>query len=97
MKKFMLILAAVALTTAGFSAELRKPRVGLLMIATERFRKIGAGTARGTYAERKAKVVERMVADLTAAGYEVVSPGIVWDRDAAGVRAAIDGFVTKRG
>ena len=96
MKKFMLILAAVALTTAGFSAELRKPRVGLLTIATERFRNIGAGTARGTYAERKAKETARMVADLEAAGYEVVSPGIVWDRDAAGVRAAIDGFVTKR-
>ena len=92
----LLVAAAVLMAAQGFAGELRKPRVGFLPIATERFRNIGAGTARGTYAERKAKETARMVSDLEAAGYEVVTTGIVWDRDAAGVRQAIDSFVTSR-
>ena len=60
----------------------RKPKIGVLLIEAERFRGLGEGTARGTYAVRK---------DAEAAAYiekikefaDVVYPGPVWERDGA--------------
>lgn len=60
----------------------RKPKIGVLLIEAERFRSLGAGTARGLYSERK---------DAEAASYikkisefaEVVYPGPVWERNGA--------------
>lgn len=74
---------------------MRKARVGLLLLATERFRTIGAGTPRGTYAARKEREAEKMRADLSSA-YDLVNPGLIWDRDADGIRAAIDLFVREK-
>ena len=60
----------------------RKPKIGVLLIEAERFRALGEGTVRGTYAVRK---------DAEAAAYinkiqefaDVVYPGPVWERDGA--------------
>ena len=39
----------------------RKPKMGLFLLAPERFTKLGEGTARGSYFERKQHEAEWMV------------------------------------
>ena len=52
----------------------RKPKMGLFLLAPERFTKLGEGTARGSYFERKQHEAEWMVescktiADVTFTG-----------------------------
>lgn len=66
----------------------RRPKIGVLLIEAERFRSLGEGTERGTYAVRK---------DAEAAGYiekikefaDVVYPGPVWERDGAEKAASL--------
>ena len=79
----------------GKVQEFRKPRMGLLLLATDRFRNIGVGTTRGSFAERKERQVVWMK-DACQKDYEVVYPGIVWDRSPEDVRRAIDSFTTAR-
>ena len=67
----------------------RKPRMGLLLLAPERFVTLGEGTARGSYAERKRADAEEKVA--ACAGFaEVTFSGIVYNT--SDVCRAIDAF-----
>ena len=71
----------------------RKARIGLLMIASPRFRTLGAGTGRGTYDARKREEEAAYLGAFSAAG-EVVSAGIVYGREDLG--NAIDLFVSRK-
>ncbi len=71
----------------------RKPRMGLLLIAPERFKSIGEGTNRGSYLERKtaeAKWLKESASEIA----EVTFPGIVFSAD--DVYRAIDAFVVAK-
>ena len=56
--------------------KLRKPRAGLLLIASPRFKNL-SGPARGTYHERKLKAVEEIKATMDF--LDITDPGIVYD------------------
>ena len=71
----------------------RKPKAGVLLIASPRFKELGAGTARGTYANRKAADTENILAEWQK-NMDVVCPGIVYDRD--GTEAAINRFFAEK-
>ena len=60
--------------------KLRKPRAGLLLVASPRFKNL-SGPQRGTYHERKLKAVEDIKASLDF--LEIVYPGITYGRDDA--------------
>lgn len=60
--------------------KLRKPRAGLLLIASPRFKNLD-GPKRGTYHERKLKAVEEIKA--TMGFLELVDPGIVYESSEA--------------
>lgn len=61
-------------------AKTRKPRAGLLLVASPRFKNL-SGPKRGTYGERKEKAVEEIKASMDF--LELVDPGIVYERDDA--------------
>ena len=59
----------------------RKAKAGLLLIASPRFKMLGEGLKRGTYAERKDADVKKILGTL---GFlDVVFPGIVYDKEEA--------------
>ena len=60
--------------------KLRKPRAGLLLLASPRFKNL-SGPERGTYHERKLKVVEEIKASMDF--LDLVYPGIVYEREDA--------------
>ena len=62
------------------NAKTRKPRAGLLLIASPRFKNL-YGPKRGTYGERKEKAVEEIKASMDF--LELVDPGIVYEREDA--------------
>ncbi len=72
---------------------LRPARLGLLLIAPERFRTIGEGTARGSYRERKEKEAAWMLRETSALG-QVTFTGITWTREDA--ENAIAAFTRER-
>ena len=55
----------------------RKPKVGMLLIASPRFKNL-YGPKRGTYGERKDKAVREIKATLDF--LDIVDPGIVYER-----------------
>ena len=57
----------------------RKAKAGLLLIASPRFKMLGEGLKRGTYAERKSADVEKMLGTLDF--LDVVFPGIVYEKE----------------
>ena len=59
----------------------RKAKAGLLLIASPRFKNLGEGLERGTYAERKAVDVERIIGKLDF--LDLVYPGTVYEREDA--------------
>ena len=59
----------------------RKGKAGLLLVASPRFKKLGEGTAHGTYGERKAKVVDEIISRLDFLDIEF--PGIIYEKDDA--------------
>ena len=61
-------------------AKLRKPRAGLLLIASPRFKNL-SGPKRGTYGERKAEAVKDIKATMDF--LDLVDPGIVYEREDA--------------
>ena len=67
--------------------KLRKPRAGLLLIASPRFKNLD-GPKRGTYHERKLKAVEEIKATMDF--LELVDPGIVYE--SADAMKAMDMF-----
>ncbi|MBO7644552.1 MAG: hypothetical protein J6S62_06295 [Bacteroidales bacterium] len=71
--------------------KLRKPKAGLLLIASPRFKNL-SGPKRGTYAERKDKAVEAIKASLDF--LDLSDPGIVYEREDA--RKAMDLFWNER-
>lgn len=68
----------------------RRARMGLLLLAPERFMPIGEGTKRGSYLERKQAEAKWMQADCARIA-EVTFPGIVFNTEDA--KRAIDAFV----
>ena len=69
----------------------RKPRAGLLLIASPRFKNL-SGPKRGTYGERKDKVVKEIKATMDF--LDLVDPGIVYEREDA--RRAMDLFYSEK-
>ena len=57
----------------------RKPKAGLLLVASPRFKNLGEGLSRGTYGERKAADVEQIIGKLDF--LDLVYPGVVYERD----------------
>ena len=57
-----------------------KPKVGLLMIGSPRFKNLGEGLSRGTYHERKLKDVKNIVSGLKDY-LNLVDPGIIYTRE----------------
>lgn len=68
----------------------RTPRVGLLLIGARRFLKLGEGTERGNYRQRKERDAARMTADLETR-MDVVFPGVIYEQE--DIYRAIDAFV----
>ena len=60
--------------------KLRKPKAGLLLIASPRFKNLG-GPLRGTYNDRKLKAAEEIKASLDF--LDIIYPGIIYERDDA--------------
>ena len=71
----------------------RKPRVGLFLIGSRRFRTIGDGTARGNYRLRKEQAAGFMREDLSE-DFEVVFPGVIYEAEE--VDAAIKLFFCEK-
>ena len=71
----------------------RRARMGLLLIAPERFSSIGEGTRRGSYLERKQKEAAWMEREAETIA-EVTFPGIVFT--AEDVRRAMDAFTAAK-
>lgn len=59
---------------------MRKPRMGLLMIASPRFKSLGEGTEDGTYAARKEQEARRIV-EAGEKFAEVIFPNVIYDRN----------------
>lgn len=59
-----------------------KPKIGFVLFGAERFQKLGEGTARGTYSERKEKEAAAYIAGLSGC-CEVVPFGPVYSRESA--------------
>ena len=59
----------------------RKPKAGLLLVASPRFKNLGEGLSRGTYGERKAADVEQIIGKLDF--LDLVYPGVVYEREDA--------------
>ena len=58
----------------------RKSKIGLLLIASPRFKNLGEGLHRGTYAERKTFVVNKFLNQLRSS-HDVVFPGVIYERE----------------
>ncbi|MBO4742437.1 MAG: hypothetical protein J5533_02275 [Bacteroidales bacterium] len=71
--------------------KLRKPKAGLLLIASPRFKNL-SGPKRGTYGERKDIAVQDIKASLDF--LDLADPGIVYEREDA--RRAMDLFYKER-
>ncbi|MBQ9701629.1 MAG: hypothetical protein IJV63_01385 [Bacteroidales bacterium] len=71
--------------------KLRKAKAGLLLIASPRFKNLN-GPKRGTYHERKLKVVEDIKAGMDF--LDLVDPGIVYEREDA--RKALNLFFNEK-
>ena len=71
----------------------RKPRIGLLLIGSPRFKPLGEGTAHGTYEARKLREEKEIIGEFQEIG-EIVTPGIVYERE--DVTKAIDLFLTRK-
>lgn len=59
--------------------QMRKPRIGALLITTPRFRNLGEGTESGVYWQRKEKEAQQLLARLDYA--DITFPGIVYTRE----------------
>ena len=71
----------------------RKPKAGVLLIASPRFRNLGEELRRGTYAERKGFVVDAFLEQLQN-DLEIVFPGVVYERE--DVERAMTSFFVER-
>lgn len=71
----------------------RKAKAGVLLIASPRFKNLGEGLQRGTYAERKGFVVDSFINQLRKE-LDIVFSGVVYDRD--DVEEAMNSFYTER-
>lgn len=69
---------------------MRKPKVGLFLVASPRFPSIGEGTVRGSYAQRKDAEAAWMV-ETASQRLDTVFPGLIYE--AGDTRRAIRAFV----
>lgn len=58
----------------------RKPKAGLLLVGSPRFRNLGEGLTRGTYSDRQSHKVKVIIEKLENS-MELVFPGIVYEND----------------
>lgn len=72
---------------------IRKPRIGVLMIGSPRFKNLGAETVHGTYELRKQKEEQEITEHFREMG-EVVTPGVVYDKQ--DIITAIDLFTAEK-
>lgn len=77
----------------GKNTKADRARVGLLLIASPRFKDLGEGLNRGTYYERKQGDVSQILGTLRES-LDVVFPGIIFGRQEA--REAMDTFYRER-
>jgi len=70
----------------------KKPKVGLLMVGSPRFKNLGDGLSRGTYHDRKLNDLTKIVEPLNDS-LDLVDPGIIYTREA--VTDAIKTFFTE--
>jgi L-arabinose isomerase len=56
----------------------RKPKIGFLFIASQRFKNLGEGTAGGTYPERIARET-RLITDELSGALEIINTGDIYD------------------
>lgn len=71
----------------------RKPKAGVLLIGSPRFKELGLGTPHGTYGDRKKETVEQILSGLKEL-VEVTFPGIVYDRQ--DIVHAMDVFMAEK-
>ena len=71
--------------------KLRKPKAGLLLVASPRFKNL-SGPKRGTYGDRKDKAVQEIMATMDF--MDLVWPGIVYEREDA--QRAMDLFYNEK-
>jgi L-arabinose isomerase len=64
----------------SISKKFEKPKAGLLLIASPRFRNLGEGLNRGTYNDRKLSEVEGIIGSLKES-VALVFPGIVYEKE----------------
>ena len=69
----------------------RKPKAGLLLIASPRFKNL-YGPQRGTYGERKEKAVKEIICTMDF--LDLVYPGITYEREDA--QKAMDMFYAEK-
>ena len=78
---------------SSLNKKFEKPKAGLLLIGSPRFRNLGEGLSRGSYSERKQSDVEAILASLKET-IEIVFPGIVYQREE--LQQAMDLFYKNR-
>lgn len=71
----------------------RRPRIGLFLPASPRFRELGAGTDRGSFDSRKNNDAKVLVTHMSAFS-EVINPGVIYERRQ--VDEAIQSFFSRR-
>ena len=64
----------------GINIKTEKPKAGLLLVASPRFRNLGESLKRGSYSDRKLIDVEEIIGSLKKS-ISVVFPGIVFERE----------------
>ena len=69
------------------SEKIRKPRAGLLLVASPRFKNL-SGPKKGSYGQKKAVVAEQILSSLDF--LDITFPGIVYEREDA--ERAMDEF-----
>jgi L-arabinose isomerase len=77
----------------GKNIKTEKPKAGLLLVASPRFKNLGAGLSRGSYHDRKLMEVEGITCSLKKS-INVVFKGIVFERDE--MQIAMDLFYAEK-
>jgi L-arabinose isomerase len=72
--------------------KIRKPRIGVLLITTPRFRNLGEGTERGLFRDRKEKEAHALTSRFDYA--DIVFPRIVYTRE--DIKRAMDQFINEK-
>jgi L-arabinose isomerase len=77
----------------SFNQKFERPKAGLLLIASPRFRNLGQNLNRGTYSDRKNSEVTGIVENLKES-IDIVFPGIIYEK--GDVQQAMDLFFAEK-